>query len=332
MIADIKTGLVTGTDEIFIKPRAEWKRYTFEQDVMREIVMGDEITKWYIESVENFCIYNSYFNKTKNKTEIMPLEEMKKHYPNVSTFLESKKDILLERKDGRKQLRNGREWWGLMRFGSLELLNKKKIFLKVPSKHVTFGLDENKRCSIVRVPYITPKDNELLDIYYLLGFLNSKLSDFYFRLNCPIKRGGYFEITVTKIKKIPFILPEDNINQRISALVKEIIEAVKEINKLISSTKLWYKVNFSTEISLSPISNKDDFINKNREILKRIKAENLQSAIDKVAGVIQKIHNFRKKIETIEGEIDNLIYRIYGLTEKEIQIIEHVCNVWKVKL
>ena len=54
--------------------------------------------------------------------------------------------------------------------------------------------------------------------------------------------------------------------------------------------------------------------------------------MDKVAKVLQEIHDYNKKIEINEIEIDSLIYKIYGLTDEEIRIIEYVCNVWKANL
>lgn len=331
-LADIRTGIVTGNDDIFIKSKEECNENNFKQEILRGIVMGDEVSKWYIETVRNYCIYNSYLNKDKNKTEIIPISKMRDLFPNISAYLESKREILLQRKDGRKQLRDGKLWWGLMRFGSIDLLDKKKLFLKVPSKHVCFGLDESKRCSIVRIPYITPKDEKSLDIYYLLGFLNCKLSDFYFRLNCPIKRGGYFEITVTKIKKIPFIITHEGDILKISDLVKNIIEDVKEINKIISSIKLWYKVKFSDEIILNSISNEDEFIRKNRNKIKDLKNADMQLIMNKITEILQQIRELRYKVEKNRTEIDNMFYEIYNITKEEKEIIDHVCDVWKASL
>lgn len=103
--------------------------------------------------------------------------------------------------------------------------------------------------------------NFSMDIYYVLGIINSKLMTYYHLVNSPKAKKGLFpKILVTDVRKMPIAKGDSQTILSISNLVKEII-ALKE--------------------------RESDY-----------------------------------KVEMLEEEIDRLVYKAYGLTENEIEVVE----------
>jgi len=117
---------------------------------------------------------------------------------------------------------------------------------------------------------------ERIDLLYLTGILNSKLS-YYWLKNRGKQLGDLLQIDKGPLMNIPICITGEIEKKEIISLVKKVIEYYNELNLTEKSSK------------------KEDLI------------------INEIA--------------RLEHELDQLIYLIYGLTKKEIEIVEKVDEV-----
>jgi len=116
-----------------------------------------------------------------------------------------------------------------------------------------------------RIYYLIPKDNVNLNLLYLLGLLNSKLIDFYYKNKFKSTHvgGGYLDLRGVQIKKLPIKLPSEKQSKRI----KELVERIMEFHKQGKS---------------------------------------------------------EQQIKNVDYEIDEEVYKLYGITDEEKRVIEGV--------
>ena len=166
----------------------------------------------------------------------------------------------------------------------VKIFKKKEIFTKTPklltkfvSNNIEFALDEIGYCNTNVVYNVHINDNT--NIKYLLGLLNSKVVNFWFK-NIYVNDDTLFphiqknQLASIPIPKLDFSKKEDK--KKHDRLVK-LVDNIIAINK-----KLVGENNPNT-----------------KEILER-------------------------QVRALDGEIDRLVYGLYGLSDNEIRIIENM--------
>ena len=217
----------------------------------------------------------------------------------------------------------GRPWYSYTRKGLIDIFEKNKILVGYIVNDNTYCLDNKKYMfSVGRVFAIVPNDQEL--VLGLLGILNSKISAYLMRLKCPIKQGGYFKISSKYLSElcIPNAECVKVLNEQVSSILLRSDEYQKLIETLpdlifqkysISITKKiehWYSFEFS-------------------EVLQDFKKSKVQLSLSEEAEWMQyfneqkgRVQKLKSQIEQINKEIDQMVYKLYDLTEEEIAIVE----------
>jgi len=160
----------------------------------------------------------------------------------------------------------------VFRFSSKFLETSPKIIYRQTSDRIIATLDNNKYYLDKTVHLVVPKQNKKVNMFYLLGLLNSKLiSYFYIDL---VHEGGrtFAQVKTIYVKKIPIIYNTE-LENKISELVMKELEFTKKLN---------------------------DIGDKKTD----------QQA------------NILNSIEKLDAEIDEFVYKLYGITEEEKKIIE----------
>jgi hypothetical protein len=70
-----------------------------------------------------------------------------------------------------------------------------------------------------------------VDIKYLLGILNSKVSEYYLKKICPIKQGGYFQYSTKFLERLPIKLPETLDEKKITDQIIRKVDEILELHK-----------------------------------------------------------------------------------------------------
>jgi len=144
------------------------------------------------------------------------------NYPAISNHLLQFSEKAQKRQD------MGDFWWELRACEYYSEFQKPKIIAPTIVHKATFALDKHGRLSNDKTSIIGSDD------LFLLGILNSKVSDFVLKLISSTKQGGYFEqkpmyISQLPIRRIDFTDPsEKSTHDEIVKLVEEMLALQKQ--------------------------------------------------------------------------------------------------------
>jgi len=243
-IANCKQGIVTGRDRAFITTNNDFDY--LPKDFIKIWVKVGDVYKYGIKPVESRKLV--YTNAISN------IED----YPKL-------KNRLLEHKiklENRREAKNGKiRWFDLQWARTKELFDNPKIICRFKASNNTFAIDLEGYYSSADITIVQLKNEwkDKVDLKYLLGILNSKLLNFYFKSYGKLMDYRY-EYYPSPVGKLRVIIANDQIT--ISQIVEKLI---------IETTKNQPSIEF---------------------------------------------------IKLLEAEIDQLVYKLYGLTEEEIRIVE----------
>lgn len=149
-----------------------------------------------------------------------------------------------------------------------------KILIRGMARNLIAGLDREGVALGVGTYAIT---NSRIDNFLLLGLLNSKVLDFYYRTKFKSKHlaGGYLGFNASQLKQIPirkFDKGKGHIPDEITALSAKMYKLHQELNDQTENSNKWLSI--------------------------------------------------RSEMEKTHHQINQLVYKLYNLTPKEIQIIE----------
>jgi len=126
-----------------------------------------------------------------------------------------------------------------------------------------------------RIYYLIPKEKQKLDLKFVTSLLNSKVIDFYYKVNFGTTHvgGGYLDLRGAQIVELPIKIISESQQRPIVNLVDKMLSLNKRLNEIG----------------------------------------------DKKTDERQRIE---EEIKKTDAEIDELVYRLYGITEEEKKIIE----------
>ncbi|MCL4386460.1 MAG: N-6 DNA methylase [Cyanobacteria bacterium] len=318
-------GIITGVDDILMIDEHKIKKEGFEKEIILPIIRSSDPKKYYLSPPTKYVIYPYKF--INGNTKLIDEKTLEKSYPIVYRYLSKNKETLLKRRDSRRTFEGKDNWYGLVRFGRLNIFEKIKIVTPGEVKEHKFAIDNTKSgYSFARVYAITVNDIKI-DIYYVLAILNSKLIRFYLQSFAPSKQGGYYTYSSTILNKVPIVKTNEAIQKAIISNVKNLISFNKNLNEMLSTYLEILKVEFKNiKINKKIESFKKlnfiefiDEIEKQKIQIQIEQKEKLYNWFKAKVGLIQDLEN---KIKNMDDEINELIYRIYNLTEDEIKIVE----------
>ncbi len=215
----------------------------------------------------------------------------------------------------------------------LERARDERIFLleeKLVSKFVgnklTFCFDD-KQNYVLNTACVTEVIDSSVNIKYLLAILNSKLLNYYFtaiytdyRDTFPIMKSG-------NIEQLPIPKANKNIQKQLSQKANKLISINKLINDKVSKftsnlNNSFDKINITTKIREFY---KLDFIQFNKELNKqkiKISLKEREEWSDYFKESNELINELIISSNEVNIKIDFLIYKLFNLNEKEINLIE----------
>ncbi len=219
------------------------------------------------------------------------------YFEDIENFenlpLSIQKHLLENRKflENRATVKNeGRIWWRYSRpmHKDYYRLDKDKIFCSRRAFNNTFVIDCNNEYLGFSNMTIIFDTNENFNIKYLLALLNSTTLNFRYKSIGKQTGGGSFEYFPNGVGKLPIPKISKERQQPFIDLVDNILATKQEVKDYQSL--------------LNDVVKNDNF---DREI--KLK---------------QAIHSFESKIIQTDKEIEHKVYALYGLTAKEIEMVE----------
>ncbi len=159
---------------------------------------------------------------------------------------------------------------------------------------------------------------------YILAILNSKLMNWLYRSNFITNADSTPQLKNVDLDKFPIVLANDELQQRITTAVQRISSATKqlydsskrvddlvmsEFNDAKAPSKItsWWELDFS------------DFINALHSNISLSQKDELLHVFNKYRKEFSELSD---EIQKTDQDIDQLIYQIYELSDKDISIVE----------
>lgn len=379
-VSNILYGILSGKDPLYLGKisnervgiadfTAKIDKNQIEMDMLKKILKGQDVRRWKVGWSGNLLITPH----NDDKFTPIPEEQMKKDYPNAYHFFKkNEKEVKSRLMYGQSAEQRTGVWYSIIYYDYAKYYKEQKILTPALTNKNNFCLDNEGYFFVggtAGVYGIVPKSG--IDIKYLLGILNSKVSEYFLKKICPIKQGGYFQYSTKFLERLPIKLPETpeekKIADQIIKKVDEILELHKsgiididtilegeETEKLCNLSKVTFSIKDNAKLEKIKTDgskiyiNPEDFIEiKDKKLLdfiavylnsnseKRAKAKDVKNMIlnisvpksDEVLKEMIKKGSFdqselKGKIDKLEGEINDLVYEIYGITKEERNIVE----------
>jgi hypothetical protein len=261
----IYRGILTGYNEAFIIDGATKERL-IDQDpksaeIIKPLLRGRDIKRYKAEFADLWLIYIPWHFPLHKDPSIKGASkdaerEFSKQYPAIYKHLLNHKEKLSARNKAETGIRY--EWYALQRWASdyyQEFEKEKIIYPNMTLTFLPFIYDDKKFYTNQKCFIITSKT---VNLKFLVGYFNSKVSHRWIRENCPELQGGTRELSKIFFENIPIPMLSESEQKPFVALVEKIL-AGKERGEDTTG---------------------------------------------------------------LEREIDEMVYRLYGLTAEEIAVVE----------
>jgi len=181
-------GIITGCDKAFIVDESKVAAMNIERDILRRWIKNSNINKYKVKESSQYIIYSDLINDTAS-------------YRGAMSYIEKYKNRLVNRRECKRGVR---QWYQLQWGRDSSLFERKKIVFPYKSSCNRFAMDTGSYSSAdVYGMYIKDQYISKISYEFLLGILNSKLYEFYFK--CFGKKLGedlydYYPNTVMRLK------------------------------------------------------------------------------------------------------------------------------------
>ncbi|NEN24737.1 DUF559 domain-containing protein [Cryomorpha ignava] len=203
-------GIKTGLNEAFVIDQATRDRLIAEdvrsEEVIKPFLAGRDIKRYKQPESDNYILFIPWHFPLHKDESVYGASkeaelEFEKRFPSVYNHLLKFKGKLEKRNKAETGVRY--EWYALQRCAATyyEEFDKPKIIIPAIAKSANYAYDTKGNYGNDKTTIIPLSD------FNLLGQLNSKLVDFYFKSIASTKQNGYFEYKPVYINQLP-ILPD----------------------------------------------------------------------------------------------------------------------------
>jgi hypothetical protein len=303
-------GLLTGYNDAFVidkKIRDDLiKQNPKNEEIIKPLLRGRDIKKWKLDFQELYLIW-TYVG--------VPIE----NYPLIKKHLDLYEEKLKKRTD------QGNHWWELRHCNYyLEFEKEKLIYPNLaPKLFAVFdekGFYTNQKCFIIT--------SDTINLKYLGVLLSSKTLNFIFKFLGSTLEGKRFDLNKKFVEQLPIILINVDKQKPFIEKTDKMLELNKDLMNELDGFKDWLKLTYE----INKVSKKldkyyelsfDDFLDEVKKKKVDVKSRKKYEALKKEFETsIMIINPLVKQIMENDKEIEQMVYKLYGLTEEEIKIIE----------
>jgi hypothetical protein len=226
-------GLVTSADAVYIleiqgdKLYSKYtdKLYQFNYDIVKSLLKGAEIKRYSTPELKYKIIFP--YQIKNNSVSLLSEKELTDKYPLIWEYFVECQEKLKGRENGKMDIPI---WWGYVYPKNLSCFVQPKIMTQVLANHSSLTLDLNGEYYFVGGGTaggygITLKENSQLSYQYLLGLLNSTLTEKYLQSYATPFKGGFFAYNRDSMGKLPIPIATEAEQKAIETLVQKCLDA-----------------------------------------------------------------------------------------------------------
>lgn len=206
-LVNINQGIVSGHDKAFVFDSFQEQF----KDYLKPFFKNKDIGK---------------YSNDKNSFWILYLDRESELTPVLENYLMDFYDILSARREAQI---NRIKWWQLQWSRDKEIFSKPKILVRQRCKTNQFSYDDGEFYGSADIYFITTK-NENINIFYILGYMNSTSFLKWFKYNGKNK-GKNYEFYSTPLKETPIYYPENK--DEIDYIEKLVKKQIVEYNEMV---------------------------------------------------------------------------------------------------
>jgi len=287
-----------------------------ERSICKACAFGDEVKRYGTTKPGYYIIYLTRNDQLSN-------------FPRIGKRLEPFKSILKKK----REVKLGRQPWYSLHWprDSTKFELKEKLLVQFIrnlslKKRIVATIDCEGLYADHGLNVIIPK-NPAYDLRYVLGILNSRLVNYFFQkkyLDINIK-GVYLEsIPIRKINH------DDRQDKEIEKKLIEKTNLILELNKELSSKQEKFLSRVRSTFSLESVSTNlrnfyemtfESFITEIKK-LSHLGLKDQDHWEDYFESYKKDLLELKTKIGNIDNKINQMVYKIYGLNDEEIKIVE----------
>ena len=274
-------GIITGCDKAFVVNKDDKNISKIDKNLLKNWIKNTNVEKYIIDNSNYKLIYS---NDIKNE---------KDHPFVIDNYFMPYKQKLQNR---RECIRNSRKWYELQWGREKSLFEQTKIMYPYKSRNNRFAIDFDNSYGSADVYsfFIKEKYKDEFSYEYLVGLLNSKVYDKYFKIIGKEMGKKIFDYYPNRVMKLKIFKDENY--KKIESLSKEIIflsrKKLSIINELESTSK---KLAISSDLT------------------KITTCENVMEIQDKNISLLKEKHYLENKIDFIENIIEEIIKKSLNL-------------------
>ena len=306
----INYGIKTGFNDAFIIDEETKNRLIREdsnnKEIIKPLLRGRDINKWKIMYKNLYLIHSVDGLDTKNK------------YPSIYKFLSQYQEKLEKRYD------KGRYWYNLRSCKYDDLFEKEKlIYPNIASGlypvYDNYKYYTNQKCFILT--------SETINIKYLNGLMASNVLNFMFSLIGSNLGSKGFDLNKVLVEQLPIKI-DNEYHEKVIKIIDEINDLSEKISK---NEKIMYDY-LTNELNINKFTKKiENFYElSEKQFIKEIKkiSTNLdeKEVLLKFNSLKTKINALNKDLILKNNELNQIVYKIYNLSDEEIKIIEEKIN------
>ena len=157
--------------------------------------------------------------------------------------------------------------------------------------------------------------------------MNSDLIKYYLRKFAPLKQGGYYTYSSSVLNKTP--IKEIDLKSQKKFVIK--VDKLLNLNTELFNKKRRFLDRVKKNTNISQITNKIDNFYKydfnefTKELIKqkiKLTLKEQDEWEDYFDEYKEGIIKLQKQVKEIDTEINQMVYKLYGLTNEEIELIK----------
>ena len=322
----IQRGVSPDLKEAFIVDSATIASYKLEKQFIRKTVTGGvDVKRYYTIDVDKNLFYTSKSDD--------PLK-----FPNIQSYIEA----YLPRITCKEVAQGKHPFYTLHRARNEQIFDKNsKVLGVITGDSIITSIDKNRLYPTDGLYVFCANDN--ISNKYLSAVLNSRLSTYLYRLLSSETGRTMAQVKPVLLSQLPFIEPTNEVVLAVENLYDMVSEEIKSFtsiqNKFLNYLYHQFKIiKFSRKLENWQDLDFGEFI---KELNKAIKATNKQCDKEGLAPIAtltktdefewldlfeqnkKKAQDLKAQINTIEQQIDAMVYELYGLSDDEIRIVEN---------
>ncbi len=327
-ISKIVPGIQTGLDKVegkgvYVLSEDEYNSLSFSsssKEFFKPLYKNSQIKKY--SSIEK----NHYWILITNHIDdIEQYPDIKNHLLKFKTALDARfKNFALK-----KALEQGK-WWFLYGYRPQTNFDTTKIVFPYRASLPKFMLSKGIYYSCMDIYYITQLKSSFA-YNYILGILNSTLIRYYFDKNCK-KKGSIIEFSMDPMNKVPIPNVEKVLQERIIKFVDLIIPLTQSYQTKLDMIAEFVLSEYHIKVTQDLV---DEFQHFGwNEFMGIIEKQKLDLQVAEKEELFTWFKSKQKELQVLLTEINSLdnqinqeVYNLYGLTDEEIRVVESSTNI-----